>query len=170
MTNTQPQTGRCVVYRGSGESIGENYRPLDPPAPDSICGVMSRELICARSDLPIASVLGVMLRHHIGCLPIVDERRRPVGVITKLDLVEQIEAAMRCSGRGEAMPSDLVARTADDVMMPLALTLDTTATVAHAAAMMTSEDTHHVLVVDQSRTLVGIVSAKDIVRWVNHAR
>jgi CBS-domain-containing membrane protein len=158
------------VYRGSGELVCENQLPADTPEPGSIRGVMSHDLICARGDLQIAAVLALMLRHHIGCLPIVDERRRPVGVITKLDLVEQIDAAMRCAGGGCAMPSDLVARTAEDVMMPLALTLDTTATVVHAAAMMTSEDTHHVLVVDDTRTLVGVVSAKDIVRWVNDAR
>ena len=32
--------------------------------------------------------------------------------------------------------------------------------------MMRTEDTHHVLVLDAVGVLVGVVSAKDIVRWV----
>ena len=49
---------------------------------------------------------------------------------------------------------------------PLALVLDEHATVAHAAAMMSLEDTHHVLVVDADARLVGVVSSKDIVDWL----
>jgi CBS domain-containing protein len=51
-------------------------------------------------------------------------------------------------------------------MMPLALTLDEHATLAHAASLMTLEDLHHVMVVSCSGALIGIVSAKDVVRWL----
>jgi CBS domain-containing protein len=64
------------------------------------------------------------------------------------------------------MPIDLAPRDADEVMMPIALVLDETATVAHAAAMMALEDTHHVLVVRETGELVGVVSSKDIVKWL----
>jgi CBS domain-containing protein len=51
-------------------------------------------------------------------------------------------------------------------MLPLAITLDQSATVAHAAAMMSCEDLHHVLVVGDSGELVGVVSSKDVVNWL----
>jgi CBS domain-containing protein len=38
--------------------------------------------------------------------------------------------------------------------------------VAHAATMMMSEDTHHVMVVSPTEELVGVVSSRDIVGWV----
>jgi CBS domain-containing protein len=124
--------------------------------------VMSKHLVCGRPDLEISTIVRLMSRHRVGCVPIVDEQRRPIGMITKLDIVEQLDAAMRAHGE---LPGDLRARVAEDVMMPIALVLDETATVAHAASMMVAEDTHHILVV-RGIELVGIVSSKDIVAWL----
>jgi CBS domain-containing protein len=180
MTTTEAHVRHCSVYRGKGELAEQTieldpvepqiaHRAHGPPVPDrfSIRSVMSPELLCARPDLKIAAIFGLMMKHRVGCVPVVDERRRPVGVITKFDLVEQLDAALRCSCGGFPMPADLTAQTAEDLMMPIALTLDIHATIAHAAAMMMSEETHHVLVVNHDGALVGVVSAKDIVGWVS---
>jgi CBS domain-containing protein len=51
-------------------------------------------------------------------------------------------------------------------MMPVSFTLPDTSSVAHAAAVMMSKDTHHVLVVNAAGVLVGVASSKDIVAWV----
>ena len=50
--------------------------------------------------------------------------------------------------------------------MPLALTLPETASVAHAAAFMAAENTHHVLVVAADARLVGVVSTRDVTLWI----
>jgi CBS domain-containing protein len=136
------------------------------PPDVSLGAIMSRDLVCATPDLDIAAVVGLMIQRHVGCIPVVDARGRPMGVLTKYDVVEQLEAAMRAADGGFPLPSDLTAQTADDVMMPLALTLSEHATVTDAAKLMTCEDTHHVLVVDRDRKLVGVVSSKDVVRWL----
>jgi CBS domain-containing protein len=87
-------------------------------------------------------------------------------MITKFDIVEQLDAFLQSANDGSPMPIDLVARTADEVMMPLALTLAADSSIAEAAAMMTSEDLHHVMVVSETGALVGVVSSKDIVTWL----
>ena len=132
-------------------------QPNEPTIADRIplSRIMSRDVVCARPDLDATAVVSLMVKHHIGCIPVVDQRRRPIGVITKFDLVEQVEE------RG-----GLRARTAEELMLPLAITLGEHATVAHAAAMMTCEDLHHVLVVGASGELVGVVSSKDVVDWL----
>ena len=112
--------------------------------------IMTREVVCARGDFEAEALSELLLAKHIGCIPIVDERGRPTGIVTKLDLI----------GR------DLPGLTAADVMMPLAITLNTNATVAHAAAMMSAEDFHHLMVVDQDGVLAGIVSTLDVCRWL----
>lgn len=167
---------RCTIFRGRGEAVVQTVdlaEDRDPPVQRMafasrvpIRRVMSRDLICARGDLAIGAIVDLMVERHIGCIPVVDELRRPIGVITKWDVVEQLGAAMRCCPDGSPLPSDLAPRVAEEVMMPLALTLDESASVGSAAAMMTLEDTHHVLVVSSAGTLVGVVSAKDIVRWL----
>jgi CBS-domain-containing membrane protein len=71
--------------------------------------------------------------------------------------------------RGETdSPSarDLAPQTANELMMPLALTLGEHATVAHAAALMASEDVHHIPIVDDDGRMIGLVSTMDVVRWL----
>jgi CBS domain-containing protein len=169
------QVRRCTVYGGRGEPhilAMELVTPHEPVQVHTGAGdiplmtIASRDLVCARPDLDIAEVVRLMIRHHVGCIPVVDERRHPVGVITKFDIVEQIDAMLRSVANGSPLPADLSARNADEIMLPLAFTLDEQASIAHAAAMMTSEDVHHVLVVGANGQLIGIVSSKDIASWL----
>jgi CBS-domain-containing membrane protein len=130
-----------------------------------VIDIMTREMTCARRDLSEAQLVELMIRDHIGCIPVVEDPGRPIGMVTKLDLVEQLLS----NDRGESdSPSanDLAPRTAGELMMPLAITLGERATVAHAAAIMASEDVHHVPIVDAGGRMIGIVSSMDVVRWL----
>lgn len=121
-----------------------------------ITAVMTRTVVCARPDLTVPALTKLFVDQHIGCIPIVDERGRPQGIVTKSDLV-----APAANEDGAWM-----FRAAREVMMPIALTLDERATLAHAASLMTLEDLHHVMVVSCCGTLIGVLSAKDVVRWL----
>lgn len=170
------ETPTRQIYRGRGttpETVPIPMPPAIPPIAARISAdamplhqIMSRGVICATTDLDIRVVVDLIIQHHIGCIPIVDQRQRPIGIITKSDIVEHVHAALTATVEGSPLPDEIKARTADDVMMPLAFTLSEYATVAHASMMMVSEDTHHVLVVSPTDELVGVVSSRDIVRWV----
>jgi CBS domain-containing protein len=125
-----------------------------------ITEIMTRNVVCARPDLDVATLIDVILRDHLGCMPVVDDFGHPVGMVTKLDIVEFLAAARDPDGL-----------TAADVMMPLAITIEHTTTVAHAAALMAIEEMHHVMIVS-GRRLVGLVSTMDVTRWLalNEAR
>jgi CBS domain-containing protein len=165
---------RSTVYEGSGLvhfTSFESERPACPTEPTiadriPLRAIMSRELVCATPNLEVGEVIQIMVREHYGCIPVVDDRRRPIGVLTKFDLVEQLDAALRCVADGRPLPPELFARTAEQLMMPLALTLPETASILHAARMMIAEDLHHVLVVSEAGHLVGIVSSRDIAQWL----
>ena len=119
-----------------------------------ITRIMSPHVVCALPDLDLRTLVEVMVRDRLGCVPIVDEYQHPFGMVTKLDIVEHLVG-----------PPDRVEPTVADVMMPFAISLDEDATVAHAAALMAAEDMHHVLVVS-ARRLIGVVSTMDITRWL----
>ena len=166
---------RCTAYRGKGDPIStatdfavDETDAFQPPFADRtpIRRIMSKDIICARPDLEVSTVLRLLVEHRIGCMPVVDELSRPVGVITKLDFIEEIDASIHAAAVGAPFRADLAARTAEDLMMPVVVTVDERATVADVASRMKAEYTHHVLVVRASGALVGIVSAHDIVRWV----
>ena len=171
----QPTTRTCTVYRGHGDSVVVFQAPaeVEPPvhrhaSADAVTlrEIMQHDVVCARADLDVRAIVHLMVKHRIGCIPVIDERHKPIGIITKFDLVEQLDAAMQARTDGAPLPSDILAREAEDVMMPLALTLPELATIAHAASMITAEDTHHVLVVANDGTLAGVVSTRDIVVWL----
>jgi CBS domain-containing protein len=159
----------CTVYSGDG-GIRSRSTPLDAPAEPavatstiaadvSIRAIMVTRIVCARPDLPVTVLARLLVDRQIGCIPIVDDHGRPTGIVTKADLIEYLDGRAR-SGTAE---------TAADVMMPLAITLDERATVADAAAMFASEDFHHIMIVSASGILVGIVSTKDVVRWLRES-
>jgi predicted transcriptional regulator len=150
---------RCRVFTGTGELQSTRTRPFErasvPRAPTiadriPVTAIMTRDIVCARAELTVTALEKLLVQNHIGCVPIVDDRGRPKGIVTKLDLVDRTEPAV----------------TAAEVMMPLAITLNTHATIAHAVAMMAMEDFHHLMVVGNDHALVGVVSTMDIVRWL----
>lgn len=156
----------CRVFGGRGEVLRslpecDHYAEASPACERTIANqvpiteIMTRDLVCARDDLPLPELVKLVLRGHIGCVPIVDERGHPRGMVTKTDLVEML-----------LRPDTIAGSTAADVMMPLAIVLDEQATVAHCASMMALEDFHHVMIVSCSGALIGIVSSQDIVRWL----
>jgi CBS domain-containing protein len=120
---------------------------------------MTRNVVCARPRLPVKALVRLMLRNHIGCVPIVDDRGHPRGMVTKSDLVELLDDTL-------SLP-DIDTRIAEDIMMPLAITLEENATVAHAATMMSLEGFHHVMIISKSGALIGVVSSQDVVRWIS---
>jgi CBS domain-containing protein len=153
------EVARCRVFTNDGELETTRCRPVErvdlPRVPTiadhvRISEIMSTDVVCARPDLDIAAVTELLVDNHIGCIPIVDSVGRPKGIVTKLDLLDREWPGM----------------TAGDVMMPLAITLNLNATVAHAAAVMGLEDFHHVMVIAPDGTLAGVVSTMDVCRWL----
>jgi CBS domain-containing protein len=152
-------TQRCRVYAADGQLQATWTRPVERhrlPRMRTIADtipvteIMARDVVCARPDLRIPAITELLVTHHVGCIPILDDRGQPLGIVTKLDLVDREQPGI----------------TAGDVMMPLAITLNEHATIAHAAAVMSLEDFHHVMVVAGDHALIGIVSTMDIVRWL----
>jgi CBS domain-containing protein len=125
--------------------------------------VMSNDLICASEDLALPALVNLVVRNHIGCLPVVDRLGRAVGVVTKSDLVEHLDSLLRNELPATSLPA--VPR-AKDLMMPLPLMLPESASLAQAATLMVLEDVHHVLIVSDAGFLVGVVSTKDLVHWM----
>ena len=116
-----------------------------------ISSIMHTNLVTARPEQPVSDVIDLIRGKHVGCIPIVDPQGRALGIVTKLDLIETL---------GENRS------TAREVMLPFARCLEADASVAEAAAIMSGERIHHVLVVNAERVLVGVVSSLDLADWI----
>lgn len=125
-----------------------------PPCVSScVASLMTSLVYCVREDARISAVTELLLERGFSAVPVVDRQGRPRGIVSKTDLLRH-----QHEERGDLR--------AADVMMPLAFVVDQTSPVGNAAALMTVEGVHRVLVTDASGAVVGILSSLDLVRWV----
>ena len=116
--------------------------------------VMTKKVRTVTRDLPIDELSQLFLEDAISGAPVVDPEGRPIGMVTKTDLIRR-----RCSS----------CAIVDDIMTGEALALPEEATVSQAAALMASERIHRVVVVSGEGRIVGLVSALDVLRWMASA-
>ena len=64
--------------------------------------VMSRHLRTVPPEMPLASAGEIMIRDRIGCLPVVNEHGKPVGILTIRDVARVTVEILKDSGLGEA--------------------------------------------------------------------
>ena len=122
---------------------------------------------------PVRELLALFVDKGISAAPVVDAQGRPIGFVSKTDVVRQLhrpspgerpERATQIQPWWDA--ERLSQLTVGDIMTPTVYSFTPATTVADAIAVMAFEGTHHLPVVDASGTLVGMVSALDVLDWI----
>ncbi|MCK6552778.1 CBS domain-containing protein [Myxococcota bacterium] len=153
-------------------------RRAAPPGdePSSVGEVMTRDVVCVRSDLGIDSVRELLLARGFGGAPVVDDDGHPIGIISKTDLLRAEVDSL--GGREVAVPAPASSddidtldlppqgRTVGDVMRPSVMAVGESAPICEAAAVMAGEHVHRVPVVASDGKVVGILSSLDVLRWI----
>ncbi len=119
----------------------------------TVGAIMTHATYCVRPGVGIDALVALMLERGLSGLPVVDATGRPIGVVSKTDVVRHHGAPDR-------------AATAHDLMMPLVFSLSHEVPIARAAALMAGEGVHRLPIVDGTGRVCGILSSLDIVRWV----
>jgi CBS domain-containing protein len=143
-------------------------QPADPTR-TAVSEVMTTELMCVTSDLPLESVAALLLDAQIGAVPVVDYEGFPMGILTKTDLVRDGFDRSLDATADQSDTLQLTLRTQSrvlDVMAPMVHCVREDETVAHAAAIMLSKHLHHLPVVEEQGRLVGMLSTFDFARWI----
>lgn len=142
-----------------------------------ITQVMTPDPVTVPDDLDVEQLVELLLERGLSRVPVVDAGGRPIGFISKTDLVlDQFvrgdtlaaEPDVEAVGRGRHV--HVVEGLVRDVMTPTAESLPETATLADASRRMIDTLLHAMPVVSASGEVIGIVSSSDIVAWVAGAR
>jgi CBS domain-containing protein len=118
--------------------------------------IMSSPVATTLPETPIYQAAQTMADQDIGSLIIVDEGDRPEGILTSTDLVQ------------------LVADQApiDDTVVREYMTIIDTATTANkpiqeAADKMMTRGIHHIPVVDEDESVIGILTTTDLTAYLS---
>ena len=143
--------------------------------------IMTKDVLCVTPDTSVERLLSLLLERSFSGAPVVDKDDKPVGMVTRSDLVELLEDRVLITGvpisvrtpegleyeLGPGFERDeLVATTVDEIMSPIVFAVHAETSVTQAAALMAFEGVHRVPVLDDTGKLMGIVSAIDVMRWV----
>ena len=141
--------------------------------------VMNPRVVCVRADLGTDTLIAMLFALDLRSVPVVDDGGRPVGVVSRSDLLRhwrdgEQEPPLRLAGPygghgdylGPGFHADVEAELVADVMMCLAFSLPETATLSRAAAVMAYEGVHRIPVVASDGKVVGLVSSLDVMRWL----
>jgi CBS domain-containing protein len=132
--------------------------------------LMSTKVVTVSPTATVVDAAKLMLEHRISGLPVVDEMRKLVGVITEGDLLQRIEI-----GTDDENPVDFFGlevaqqfikehgRYVEDVMTPEVVTVAENTPLAEIAGLLHSKRLKRVPVTNDGH-VVGVVSRADILR------
>lgn len=135
--------------------------------------IMSRSAYCLRPEVGVRTAAAMLLDERMSGAPVVDADGRPVGIVSKTDLLRHLHergdeteprspAALEHGYHATQIDETMVC----DVMMPVVFAISDDTTIAAAAALMAGEGVHRLPVLDAKGAVVGILSTLDVVRWV----
>ena len=112
-----------------------------------------RKSITVSQDMTFLQVREILLKHHVGRLPVLDNNNKPVGIITEKDFVRAIYK--------------LTEKTIDrilvkDFMSKNLITIKKTDTIYDCANLMRNNKISSILVMNDDGELEGIVTKTDI--------
>ena len=153
----------AVASRLDGAIVKEELERLGD-SPLKVADVMSRSVVTAREDEPLGVVSARMVKARLKRLPVVDSRGRLVGMLSRLDILQQVATAAP-SAAHEALPSGSAA-TVQDVMNPDVPTVQLGDGLGLLVEKFLQSGTHRLIVVDAEGRAVGLISDLDVVARV----
>lgn len=134
-----------------------------------VSDVMTRTVIALREGAAFKDIARTMRRWNISALPVLDDDRRVVGVVSEADLLPKEifrdgDPDLHARTRGRPGPAKADAVTAGDLMSAPPVTVPAGATVARAARIMARHHLKRLPVVDVRGVLQGVVSRTDLIK------
>jgi predicted transcriptional regulator len=124
---------------------------------------MHRGLITCSQETSLGQVAVLLTQHHVHALVVVDRDRRPVGLMSDIDLL----AGEWLSADNESLGT-MRRLTAGDLMSYPIITVDCNTPLNEAAKMMIEKDINRLLVTDKGQP-IGMIASSDFVASIAKA-
>jgi len=147
--------GSWKVIRGQSREDIDLVETLtaEVPREDTLAQVMSSPVTTMKASDTLAVAAKKMVKQNIGSV-VVLEGREPVGIITERDITRQVVKG-----------NSVLKKSAKKTMSKLRVTASPQMSVQQAFELMLKNEVRRLPVLDDGK-LVGIVTEKDLMRWV----
>ena len=137
---------RNLLLCPTDQATGHSY------STSAVRDCMHAGVLTCSADTPLVEVAGIMTKHRVHAVAVIDDKQRAIGVVSALDVVA-------AASQDEHERATARVATATE---PL-ITISTDAPLDRAAKLMTKHRVHHLVAVDPANGHpVGIVSTLDI--------
>jgi len=132
--------------------------------------IMTRAVTTIAPGTSLRVALRLLRREGIKALPVIDDARRVVGILTQTDLLDKADWGPSANASRFLPRADRPLRgRVRDVMTPLVSTIPAAMPLAMVIQLMLRSGHHHLPVVTDNGTLAGIVTQTDVVSALFHA-
>ena len=139
-------------------------RPVVPTLQDVVVDVvMTRQPVTVEPETSLGDAAQHLLRGGFRHLPVVDREERLVGMVSERDLRARLGSEL------EGLPHarlDTLTLPVSEAMTPDPLTVRAGTPLTEVLQLFTEERIGAIPVVDESETLLGIISYVDVLRWL----
>ncbi len=139
----------------------ENVEPISPAVPESsplagfgVNSFASDGIVSVPSDAPLDEVAQLMSNHGVHAVVVVDDSREPP-VISDVDLI-----AAAASGQFDRL-------SAGDIAGTESISIDRDESLGRAAQILAEHSVAHLIVRDEGRVPVGVLSTLDLARAIS---
>lgn len=129
--------------------------------------IMSRPVVTIPASARAATAWGLLKRHDVKALPVVDEAERVIGIVTRADLADK-----RMSGSAPALSnvtqlwfkrSKISAPVVRALMNDEVRTVDATTPIVDLVPIFANYGHHHIPVLNADRKLAGMITQADLI-------
>ncbi|MEO6528404.1 MAG: CBS domain-containing protein [Gemmatimonadaceae bacterium] len=163
----QPELFNAILAAGDARELVELRAFAEYHLPEQLMvrDVMTDHPRTVLADTPIKEAARTLVRTGLGALPVIDEERRIVGMVSEREVIRHLLTTQVFSGADvrAAVPPGTKPRTVRDVMSRQVMCVAPEQPIAEVASLMSNKDVERVPVVREGR-LVGFLTRGDIVR------
>ena len=162
----KPEVYAAMLAAADAEQLVELAAFADYQLPEQLTvrDVMTDHPRTVLADTPLKEAARMLVRTGLGALPVIDDDRRVLGMVSEREVIKYLLTTQVFSGADvRASVPGTASRSVRDVMSRQVMCVSPEQPIAEVASLMSNKDVDRVPVVREGR-LVGFLTRGDIVR------
>lgn len=124
--------------------------------------IMSRDVITATPDTPVEFAWGLLAKHKLEALPVIDSQHRLVGIVSLVDFVNQRSFA-KMPRRRWNLSRGSKRRPLKRLMTEPVISAKADTSILELVQLLSKNGLHQLPIVDQYQHVIGIISQSDLI-------